>query len=130
MDPAKLDDLLMVAKPKTLLPSDAAERKNIPIGTGVLDYFPAALAEVAKISFHGNQQHNPGQPLHWARGKSTDQADTIVRHYLERGGFDTDGQRHSAKLAWRALALLQLELEEAGAPLARGARLPDIPEGK
>lgn len=114
---------------KSLLPSDAAERKNIPIGTGCLDYFPAALAEVAKISKAGNDQHNPGQDLHWARGKSNDQADTIIRHYLERGGFDNDGQRHSAKLAWRALALLQLELEAAGAPLARGARLPEpIPQ--
>jgi hypothetical protein len=97
----------------------------------VLDYFPAALAEVAKVSFHGNQQHNPGEPLHWARGKSTDQADTIVRHYLERGKIDTDGMRHSAKLAWRALALLQLELEAEGAPIARGAKLPDVKvEGK
>lgn len=106
---------------KTTLPTDAAERKKYPIGTGVLDYFPAALAEVAKVSFQGNQQHNPGQPLHWARNKSTDQADTIIRHYLERGGIDIDGQRHSAKLAWRALALLQLELEAEGAPVARGA---------
>ena len=121
------DNLLMTEKPKGILPSDAAERKNIPIGTGVLDYFPAALAEIAKISKAGNDQHNPGQELHWARGKSTDQADTIIRHYLERGGIDTDGQRHSAKLAWRALALLQLELEAAGAPLARGARLPQPP---
>jgi len=113
----------------TVLPSDAQQRKNIPIGTGVLDYFPAALAEVAKVSFAGNQQHNPGEPLHWARGKSTDQADTIIRHYLERGKIDSDGQRHSAKLAWRALALLQIELEEAGAPLARGASLPDAQKG-
>lgn len=110
---------------KTLLPSDAKERKGIPIGTGVIDYFPAALAEIAKVSFAGNEQHNPGEPLHWARGKSIDQADTIIRHYLERGGRDTDDQRHSAKLAWRALALLQLELEAEGAPLARGAKLPE-----
>ena len=82
-----------------------------------------ALAEVAKVSYLGNQQHNPGQQLHWARGKSTDQADTIIRHFMERGEIDTDGMRHSAKLAWRALALLQLELEAAGAPLARGAKL-------
>jgi len=116
---------------KQLLPSNAAERKNIPIGTGVLDYFPAALAEVAKISHVGNIQHNgPDAPLFWARGKSMDQADTIIRHYLERGGFDTDGQRHSAKLAWRALALLQLEMEAEGAPLARGARLPEATKGK
>lgn len=106
-----------------LLPVDPAERKAIPITTGVLDYFSAALIEVAKVSKAGNDQHNPGQPLHWARGKSTDQADTLVRHLLERGGIDSDGMRHSAKMAWRALALLQLELEEAGeAPLARGAR--------
>jgi Domain of unknown function (DUF5664) len=105
-----------------LLPQDPAERKRIPIASGVLDYFPAALAEVARVSHAGNEQHNPGEPLHWARGKSMDQADTIVRHLMERGTVDTDGMRHSAKMAWRALALLQLEMEEAGAPMARGAR--------
>lgn len=106
----------------SLLPTDARERKTFPIATGVLDYFPAALAEVAKVSFQGNEQHNPGQPLHWARSKSTDQADTIIRHFLERGTIDTDGMRHSAKMAWRALALLQLELEAEGAPKARGSK--------
>ena len=105
-----------------ILPADAAERKKVPIGTGVMDYFPAALAEVAKISYAGNQQHNPGEPLHWARGKSTDQADTMLRHFLERGTLDSDGQRHSAKMCWRALAILQLELEAEGAPVARGAK--------
>lgn len=107
-----------------VLPTGSQERKDIPLTTGVLDYFPAALAEVAKVSKIGNDKHNPGEPLHWARGKSTDQADCIARHLLERGGIDPDtGMRHSAQLAWRCLALLQLELEEAGeAPLARGAR--------
>jgi hypothetical protein len=105
-----------------LLPTDAKERKNVPVATGVLDYFPAALAEVAKVSFAGNQQHNPGEPLYWARGKSTDQSDTMIRHFLERGTFDSDGIRHSAKMVWRALAILQLELEDAGAPIARGAK--------
>lgn len=104
-----------------LLPSDAAERKGIPLASGVLDYFPAALIEVAKVSKAGNDQHNPGQPLHWARGKSMDQADTLLRHFVERGSVDSDGLRHSAKMAWRALALLQLELEAEGAPLARAA---------
>jgi hypothetical protein len=108
-----------------LLPTDPAERKKVPIGTGVLDYFPAALAEIAVVSFAGNEQHNSGQPLHWSRGKSTDQADTLIRHFLERGQFDIDGHRHSAKMAWRALALLQLELEEAGAPLSRGSVPPN-----
>ena len=105
-----------------LFPSSPAERKKIPLGTGVLDYFSAALIEVAKVSFAGNEQHNPGQPLHWARGKSQDHADTIVRHFMERGTIDVDGMRHSAKLAWRALAALQLELEAEGAPLSRGSK--------
>ena len=35
------------------LPTDYAERKNLPIGTGVLDYFPDALAEVCKASLAG-----------------------------------------------------------------------------
>ena len=95
-----------------LLPTDAQERKQIPIVSGVLDYFPLAIAEVAKCSKAGNDQHHPGEPLFWDKTKSTDHADCIGRHLIDRGKFDTDGQRHSAKLAWRAIALLQLELEE------------------
>ena len=92
--------------------SDPKERKNLPIGTGVLDYFPDALAAVAYCSKVGNDQHNAGQPLHWDRSKSTDQSDCIIRHFIERGTVDSDGVRHSAKLAWRALALLQIEIEK------------------
>ena len=99
-------------KSDMLLPTDAEERKQIPIVSGVLDYFPLAIAEVAKCSKAGNDQHHPGEPLFWDKTKSTDHADCIGRHLIDRGKFDTDGQRHSAKLAWRALALLQLELEE------------------
>jgi hypothetical protein len=94
-----------------MLSTDKQERKNTPVCTGVLDYFPDALVEVAKTSKAGNDQHNPGQPLHWAKEKSTDHADCIVRHLIDRGTFDTDGIRHSAKVAWRALALLQIEIE-------------------
>lgn len=110
---------------KTTLPTDSQARKEVPLASGLLDYFPAALAEVAHVSFVGNEKHNPGEPLHWAREKSTDQADAIARHLLERGGVEelqmrgkTYRIRHSAALAWRALALLQLELEAAGAPEA------------
>ena len=95
------------------LPVDAKERKQLPIGTGCLDYFPLALAEVARCSLAGNIQHNGvGAPLHWDRSKSTDQSDCIIRHFIERGTVDSDGVRHSAKLAWRALALLQIEIEK------------------
>ena len=112
------------------LPTDSAERKQRPVTSGVLDYFPSAIAEVAFVSFVGNEKHNPGEPLHHARGKSMDHADCIGRHLLQRGTFDVvtlpDGRefrvRHSAYVAWRALALLQEELEAEGAPMARGAR--------
>lgn len=95
------------------LVTNPKERKGLPITTGVLDYFPDAIAAVAEVSRIGNDQHNPGQPLHWAKEKSTDHADCITRHLLDRGMFDTDGVRHSAKVAWRALALLQTEIEQA-----------------
>jgi hypothetical protein len=90
---------------------NASYRKSAPVVTGCVDYFPLAIAEVSRISKAGNDQHNPGQPLHWARGKSGDHADCILRHLIERGAIDSDGQRHTAKVAWRALALLQEELE-------------------
>lgn len=112
---------------KTTLPEEAKARKDIPLVTGCLDYFPAALAEVAHVSKVANDQHNPGEPMHHARGKSTDHADCLLRHLVERGTRDTDGLLHSAKVAWRALALLQEELEAAGAPIARGAKAAEAP---
>jgi hypothetical protein len=96
----------------SILTTDKKARKESPMARGVLDYFPRALLAVANVSFVGNEQHNPGQPMHWARDKSTDHADCILRHLAERGTVDDDGLRHSAKVAWRALALLETELEK------------------
>ena len=90
----------------------AQKRKNTPVFSGVLNYFPDALREVARCSKVGNDQHNAGQPLHWDRSKSTDELDALTRHLLEAGTIDTDGVRHSAKVAWRALANLQKEIEK------------------
>lgn len=87
------------------------ERKAMPLASGVLDYFPDALLVVAEVSRVGNEQHHPGEPLHWDKSKSTDEADALLRHLLDRGTRDTDGLRHSGKVAWRALALLQRELD-------------------
>jgi hypothetical protein len=95
----------------THLPTDAKARKALPICTGVLDYFPDALAAVAEVSRIGNDQHNPGQPLHWSKGKSTDHADCALRHFAERYEVDTDGGLHGAKAAWRMLADLQISIE-------------------
>lgn len=93
---------------------EAQQRKETPIYSGVLKYFPNAIAEVAKISFVGNEQHNPGEPLHWDRNKSQDELDALMRHLTDhaRGdAVDNDGCRHLAKVAWRALAMLEKELE-------------------
>lgn len=95
-----------------MLPNDAEKRKQYPIGTILRDYFPDAIAEVAYACYVGSQQHNPGTPTHWDRDKSQDQIDCIARHLIEAGKIDDDGVRHSAKLATRALMLLQLELEQ------------------
>ena len=94
------------------MPTDAKERKKFPLWSGLFKYFPDALLEVSNLSYVGNEQHNPGESLHWAREKSTDQEDTILRHLMQSGERDTDGVRHSIKLAWRCLALAQLEIEE------------------
>lgn len=91
---------------------DNDARKDRPIATGVIDYFPDALAEVARVSLAGNRQHGT---TGWDRTKSTDEANTLIRHFVDRGKIDGDGQRHTAKVAWRALAMLQKELEAARA---------------
>jgi hypothetical protein len=87
-------------------------RKTVPLYTGLVKYFPDALIAVAELSYVANEQHNPGEPVHWARDKSRDHEDCLLRHLSEKGTMDTDGFRHSAKIAWRALAILQLEIEE------------------
>lgn len=89
-----------------------AARKDQPVATGVLDYFPDAIRAVALCSKVGNEQHNPGTPMHWDRAKSGDESDALMRHFMERGTVDTDGILHSTKVAWRALAMLQKELED------------------
>lgn len=86
-------------------------RKDYPVFSGFLKYFPDACLAVANVSKVGNDQHNPGQPLHWNRALSTDEPDALMRHLIQAGTLDTDGIRHTAKVAWRAMALLQKEIE-------------------
>lgn len=116
---------------KRYLPTDSAGRKKMPLVSGFLDYFPDACAAVSEISYYGNEKHNPGEALHHSRGKSMDHADCIARHLTERGTFYTEiinglpvHLRHTASLAWRAMALLQEELErENDLTLPRGAKI-------
>jgi len=87
------------------------ERKQKPVFSGVLKYFPDAIMEIAAVSLAGNKQHHPDKPLHWDRNKSNDDFDALARHLIDAGSIDSDGIRHTAKVAWRALACLQKEIE-------------------
>src|ERR1039458_2586976 len=81
---------IMSGMPKgfPLLPTDSSLRKETPISTGFLKYFPRAAAYAARISVLGNEKHNPGEELHWAEGKSMDHPDCIARHLIEADTFD------------------------------------------
>lgn len=85
------------------LPEDAKERKAIPVYTGFVNYFPRAIAEVAKISLVGGIQHGQtAETLHWDRPKSGDELDAMMRHILDKDW---------AQVAWRAMANLEKYLE-------------------
>ena len=90
-----------------------AVRKGQPVCTGVLLYFPNAIKAVSAASLAGNDQHHSDKPLHWDMSKSKDEADCLVRHLMDGLGespMDDDGVHHLAKVAWRALALLERTL--------------------
>ncbi len=94
---------------------EAKKRKDTPVYSGVINYFPDAIREVARVSFIGNEQHNPGEPLHWAKGKSTDHEDCLLRHLMDHKAgivIDDDTALHLGKVAWRALAALQTYLDQ------------------
>lgn len=105
------------------LPEDDAERLQYPVFDGFMAYFPNAMAEVAKLSWVATQQHHPDEAMHWDRSKSLDHKNKIARHLIDAGKIDSRGQRHSAMVAWRAMALLQEELErDLGLPPSPASR--------
>lgn len=82
--------------------------------TGLLKYFPDALAAVARHSWANNEKHNPGEPLHWSKEKSNDHKDCIVRHMTDIAARPDDADFEIEELqacAWRALAALQIAIE-------------------
>jgi hypothetical protein len=90
-------------------------RKEFPLYRGLFKYFPKALLEVSNVSFVGNEQHHKGEELWWDKTKSTDEPDALLRHLTDHAQgkiYDTDGVRHLAKVAWRALAYLERELDK------------------
>ena len=88
------------------------ERKNMPVYTGVIKYFPNALKYVSKVSLQRNNQHHPDKPLHWDTSKSTDHLDAPTRHLIDADKIDDDGLLHLGKVAWRALAALEDYIEK------------------
>jgi len=120
-------------KRQMTLPLDSKTRKDYPILSGCIKYFPAALAGVALISKLGNDKHNPGEVLYHARGKSMDHGDCIIRHLmdtedlmasLKRGSTTVTQEQilaEASSLVWRALAYSQDLHEQFGAPLAPAA---------
>jgi len=91
--------------------ADSAQRKTFPLFSGLLAYFPDALAAVAHISYLGNEKHNKGLPLHWAREKSNDHLDCAARHLIQAQWKDDENEDHLAEAIWRLLAEKQLRLE-------------------
>jgi hypothetical protein len=107
-----------------MLPTDHAERKAIPVYSGFICYFPLAIAEVAKHSQESNEQHNPGQPMHWNRAKSKDERDAQARHLLDQAApqITLDEEIEHAKAgAWRAMANLQKLCEKRDGEYATGS---------
>jgi len=100
-------------KQDRLFPEDAQARKEVPVLSGFLLYFPRACAAVAAHSLRANEQHNPGEPMHWAEEKSIGDGNEIVRHTMEalflfnRQGRSDGVYDALAATAWRALELLE-----------------------
>jgi hypothetical protein len=85
------------------------DRKEMPVYSGVLKYFPNAIKYVAYVSKKGNEQHHPDKPLHWDMDKSTDEPDALLRHLIDHSinPIDEDGVLHLGKTVWRGLAMLE-----------------------
>ena len=96
-----------------VMPEDSKTRKGIPLHGGLLAYFPSALASVAQLSRVCNDKHNPGLPLQWSKENSNDHQDALLRHLVDAAADPAardpeDGTLLAAKVAWRALAQLQV----------------------
>lgn len=123
----------------SLYPKDDKARKALPVFKMIVGYFPKALREVTRVCVVNNVRYNPERSpadIHWARGKSTDQLGALYRHITE---YVVDGHTFEdvppevaaaigaegfdrvyvlAEAAWRALAALELCIEQQEAKVA------------
>lgn len=89
-------------------------RKETPVYSGFMKYFPKAIREVSRVSYNATQQHHPTKEMHWDKGKSKDHLDSMIRHLLDvtdNNTEDGDKKEALAKVAWRAMAELEIYLE-------------------
>lgn len=137
---------------KLTLGTDSEARKRVQLVAAFLRYIPAAAVRFALHSKAGNDKHNPGEPIHHARGKSSDHEECIMRHLVDMQDIRAFMERNKSAGRewlpgdeivqmllseataefWRAGIFLQELCEQyEGAPLAPGARLPapSVPEG-
>lgn len=113
----------------SLFPSDDKARKMLPVWKMITRYFPKSLREVTRVCVANNMRYSPDREpadITWARGKSTDQLGSAMRHMLEA---EVDGKVFEpvpqvvaevtgtkevyvlAEAAWRLLAALELAIE-------------------
>lgn len=108
----------------------SAERKEMPVQTLMAEYFPDAIAAVARHAKKANVKHNgPDAPMSWARGKSTDHLNCAGRHLMTPDAIDPDtGEIELVGASWRCLAALQLReearLKAAGIKPLSGCNCP------
>jgi hypothetical protein len=124
---------------KLTLGTDSQARKDTPMLAGLFGYFLAALAGVARHSWRSNRKHNGDEPMHWARGKSMDHGECVLRHVADAEEMRAELERNGGigrpdeikayleecdALAWRALAYAQTAYETYGdAPLSFNSRV-------
>lgn len=78
----------------------------------VIKYFPGALREVAKVSAFGAEKYCEGGWRTVPDGRDRYLA-AMMRHLLQSSPVDNEtGLLHLSHVAWNALAILELKLEE------------------
>ena len=82
----------------------------------ILEFFPDAIRAMGDVIGAGQTQHIDGatsSPV-WDKSKSNQHMQSLSRHLVDYASGidkDDDGTPHLAKIAWRALAQLQTDID-------------------
>ena len=93
-----------------------ADRAKPQVNSGVFEYFPEAIEIVARVSEYGTTKY--GIELSAKNWRKLDSAierieNSLARHVIRPSRrLDESGLPHIAHVAWNALAILQLIIEE------------------